>query len=100
MEYVNEWNAHAWSIIWNACIYTSIGYITFLPSNKKMEVNHAIIQATNCNYCVSLSGGFLMQVDFLTGTLLEVLESLLSFAAVDGKYNHLVLITQPLNSVQ
>ena len=43
------------------------------------------IQANNSNYSVSLSGGFLMRVDFLTSTLLEVLESLLLFVTVDGK---------------
>ena len=55
------------------------------PPTKKLEVNQAKIQANNSNYSVSLSGGFLMRVDFLIGTLLEVLESLLSFATVDGK---------------
>ena len=57
------------------------------PLTKKLEVNHAKIQANNSNYSVSLSGGFLMQVDFLTGTLLEVLvlESLLLFATVNEK---------------
>ena len=60
-------------------------YITFLPSNKKIGGNQAKIQANNSNYSISLSGGFLMRVDFPTGTLLEVLESLLSFATVDGK---------------
>ena len=56
------------------------------PLTKKLEVNHAKIQANNSNYSATLSGGFLMWVDFLTSTLLEVLESsLLLFATVDGK---------------
>ena len=33
-----------------------------------------------------------MRLDFLTVALLEVLESLLSFATIDGKYDYLVLI--------
>ena len=41
-----------------------------------------------------------MQVDFLTGALLEVLESFCRLPLLMGKYNHLVLITQLVNSVQ
>ena len=66
-----------------------VKYVTILHSSPLKiggQSNEKKLQETNVtSYNTSLSGGFLIRVDFLTGAVSGTLGSVWSFDTVDGK---------------